>query len=54
MVRMVRHWNSLPRKVVSPSLQVLKRRLDFALGDGSGVSGCAGSMAGLDDLKVLF
>lgn len=38
--------------VVSPSLQVSKRRLDLAHGDGSGVS--ARSMAGLDDLKVLF
>lgn len=33
-VRVARHWNRLPRELVkSPSLEVLKRKVDVAFGD---------------------
>ena len=53
--RAVRQWHRLPRVVVeSPSLEVLKSRVDVALRDVGSGRGGGGPMVGLGDLSGLF
>ena len=55
IVRVTKHWNRLPRKVVhSPSLTVFKKRGDVALRDVVGGHGADGFIVGLGDLGGLF
>ena len=51
----VRQWHRLPREVVeSPSLEVLKNRVDVALRDVVGGRGGDGLLVGHGDPKGLF
>ena len=55
-VRVVRHWNGLPKEAVNaPSLAVFEARLDRALGDTVLCEVSLPTAGGLelDDLKVL-
>ena len=53
--RAVRQWHRLPREVVqSPSLEVLKSRVDVALRDVGSGHGGGGMMVGLDEFSGLF
>ena len=52
--RAVLQWHRLPREVVeSPSLEVLKNRVDVALRDMVSGHGGGGLVVGLDDLEVF-
>ena len=54
-VRAVKQWHRLPREVVeSPSLKVLKSRVDVALRDVGSGHGGGGLTVGLKDLRGLF
>jgi len=51
----VSNWNRLPREVVqSPSVEVLKNRVDVALKDVVSRHGGDGLLVGLSDLSGLF
>ena len=51
----MRYFHKLPKEVVeSPSLEVLKKRVDVALRDMVSGHGGDGLMLGLDDLSGLF
>jgi len=53
--RVVRHWTRLPREAVeSPSLEVLKKRVEVELQDMVSRHGGVGLTVGLDDLRGLF
>lgn len=53
--RMVRHWKRLPReKVVSPSLELFKKRVDVALRATVNGHGGGELTVGLDSLNDLF
>lgn len=48
------HWNRIPRDIESPSLEVLNRHVDVALGDIVWGLGASGWTAGLENVKSLF
>lgn len=55
MERVVRHWKRLPReKVVSPSLELFKKRVDVALKAMVNGHGGGELMLGRDNLNDLF